>query len=287
MLLAGDKCTLQLTTNSESSEPATTTKDECLRQIKHAMSNLGSYLVENTETIISTKSGIFALRTFVKVIGEADAVLLAEVYAAGEAPIEGADKDGLVAGIRARGHRNVMPLDRPGSLAGIVAAYFLAARLSEDVVRLALGLVSVGFVGVTLWRDRMLNTPPSRADVAPGLFWGLIGGFASFVSHSGGPPFLIYVMPQRMAPIRFAGTSAVFFAAVNLMKVLPYLWLGQFSRAGLSVSLALLPLAIASTLAGVWVVRRVPPEKFYALVLVATFGLGVKLIYDGLRGLMG
>ena len=175
----------------------------------------------------------------------------------------------------------------PGALAGIVAAYFLAARLSEDVVRLALGLVSVGFVGVTLWRDRMLNTPPSRADVAPGLFWGLIGGFASFVSHSGGPPFLIYVMPQRMAPIRFAGTSAVFFAAVNLMKVLPYLWLGQFSRAGLSVSLALLPLAIASTLAGVWVVRRVPPEKFYALVLVATFGLGVKLIYDGLRGLMG
>ena len=72
MLLAGDKCTLQLTTNSESSEPATTTKDECLRQIKHAMSNLGSYLVENTETIISSQSGIFALRIYVKVIGEID-----------------------------------------------------------------------------------------------------------------------------------------------------------------------------------------------------------------------
>ena len=173
----------------------------------------------------------------------------------------------------------------PGALAGVIAAYFLAEKVSEDIVRLALGVVSIGFVGVTLWRDRKLAAPPTRADVAPGLFWGVAAGFASFVSHSGGPPFLIYVMPQRLPPAAFAGTSAVFFAATNLMKVLPYLWLGQFTRAGLGVSLILLPLAIVATLAGVWVVRRVPPEKFYAIVLVATFGLGVKLIWDAMRAL--
>jgi uncharacterized membrane protein YfcA len=175
----------------------------------------------------------------------------------------------------------------PGALAGIVAAYFLASRLSEDVVKLAIGLVSIGFVGLTLWRDRKQHAPPTRADVAPGLFWGGVAGFASFVSHAGGPPFLIYVMPQRLPPIAFAGTSAVFFAAVNLMKVLPYLWLGQFTRASLSVSLMLLPLAILATLAGVWIVRRVPQEKFYAIVLIATFGLGVKLIWDAGRALSG
>ena len=174
----------------------------------------------------------------------------------------------------------------PGALTGVVAAYFLASRLSEDVVRLAIGLVSVGFVGLTLWRDRKLHAPPTRADVAPGLFWGAAAGFASFVSHAGGPPFLIYVMPQRLPPIAFAGTSAVFFAAINLMKVLPYFWLGQFSRAGLGVSLTLLPLAIVATLAGVWLVRRVPPEKFYALVLVATLGLGLMLIWNAARALM-
>jgi uncharacterized protein len=71
------------------------------------------------------------------------------------------------------------------------------------------------------------------------------------------------------------------------MKVPPYLLLGQFTRTNLTASLMLLPLAIASTLAGVWVVRRVPPEKFYRIVLAVTFGLGVKLIYDAARALWG
>ena len=43
---------------------------------------------------------------------DADAVIVAEVYAAGEAPIEGVDRDHLVAALRARGHRNVIALAR-------------------------------------------------------------------------------------------------------------------------------------------------------------------------------
>ena len=51
---------------------------------------------------------------------DADTVIVAPVYPAGEQPIPGADRDGLVAGMRARGHRHVMPLDAPADLAGMV-----------------------------------------------------------------------------------------------------------------------------------------------------------------------
>src|SRR5881392_1265049 len=51
---------------------------------------------------------------------DADAVIVAEVYPAGEAPIDGIDRDHLVAALRARGHRHVIPLAGPGELAGIV-----------------------------------------------------------------------------------------------------------------------------------------------------------------------
>jgi UDP-N-acetylmuramate--alanine ligase len=51
---------------------------------------------------------------------DADTVIVAPVYPAGEQPIAGADRDGLVAGMRARGHRHVVPLDGPADLAGIV-----------------------------------------------------------------------------------------------------------------------------------------------------------------------
>ncbi len=51
---------------------------------------------------------------------DADAVIVADVYSAGEAPIEGIDRDHLVDAIRARGHRNVAPLPGPDKLAGLV-----------------------------------------------------------------------------------------------------------------------------------------------------------------------
>ena len=175
----------------------------------------------------------------------------------------------------------------PAALIGVLLAFALAAKVSEDMVRLAIGAISIGFVAITLVRDRWLAAKPTRAEVAPGLFWGAVAGFASFVSHAGGPPFLVYAMPQRLPAPVFAGTSVLFFALVNLMKLPPYLELGLFTRANLMVSLTLLPLAVVSTLAGVWVIRRVPAEKFYAAVLVVTFALGCKLVYDAARALFG
>jgi len=58
---------------------------------------------------------------FATCFNDADAVIVADVYPAGEKPIEGVDKAHLVAAIKAHGHRNVIALDGPGQLAPIVA----------------------------------------------------------------------------------------------------------------------------------------------------------------------
>jgi len=57
---------------------------------------------------------------FCTCFNDADTVIVAPVYAAGEAPIPGADRDGLVEGLKARGHRNALALDKPEDLAGII-----------------------------------------------------------------------------------------------------------------------------------------------------------------------
>ena len=57
---------------------------------------------------------------FCTCFNDADTVIVAPVYAAGEAPIPGVDRDALVAGIRARGHRHVIGLESQGDLAGLV-----------------------------------------------------------------------------------------------------------------------------------------------------------------------
>jgi len=70
---------------------------------------------------------------------DADAVIVAHVYPAGEAPIEGADRDHLVEAIRARGHRQVIPLDGPEKLAGIVKGL---AKPGDYVVCLGAGSIT-------------------------------------------------------------------------------------------------------------------------------------------------
>jgi hypothetical protein len=47
----------------------------------------------------------------------------------------------------------------------------------------------------------------------------------------------------------------------------------------------LFPLAILSTFAGVWLVRRVNPDRFYTLVYVLTFLIGLRLVWEGIAEL--
>jgi uncharacterized membrane protein YfcA len=174
----------------------------------------------------------------------------------------------------------------PASIIGVAAGWLLAARVSEDAVRLAVGVISIAFVGYMLIRDRLGLAPVATPGVPAGLLWGSLAGFTSFISHAGSPPFQVYVMPQNLKPRVFAGTATMFFAAVNLIKFPPYLMLGQFSRQNLTVSALLIPVAILSTFAGVWLVRRVAADRFYAIILVITFLIGVKLTYDAVLALV-
>ena len=76
---------------------------------------------------------------------DAHHVIVAEVFAAGEAPIEGFDRDSFVEGLRARGHRNVEPLAGPEDLAGQVNA--IAGR--GDLV------VCLGAGNITAWANQL------------------------------------------------------------------------------------------------------------------------------------
>jgi UDP-N-acetylmuramate--alanine ligase len=70
---------------------------------------------------------------------DADIVLVADVYAAGEAPIAGVNRDVLVAGMRRYGHRDARPLAHPQELAPLVAEL---ARPGDIVVCLGAGSIT-------------------------------------------------------------------------------------------------------------------------------------------------
>jgi UDP-N-acetylmuramate--alanine ligase len=87
----------------------------------------------------SRLSGLF--EEFCACFNDADAVIVADVYAAGEAPIEGASRDALVEGLRRWGHRRVIALEGPDALAAVVAEEVKAGDL----------VVCLGAGDITSW----------------------------------------------------------------------------------------------------------------------------------------
>ena len=82
---------------------------------------------------------------FCTCFNDADTVVVADVYAAGEQPIEGADRDHLVAGLRARGHRQALPLPAAEALPGLI----LDLAEPGDLV------VCLGAGNITAWANAL------------------------------------------------------------------------------------------------------------------------------------
>lgn len=166
-----------------------------------------------------------------------------------------------------------------GAIIGIVLGYLFASRVSADGVLAVVGLISILFGVYRLWLDRRGALAASTSPGWVGGLFGIVSGFTSQIAHAGQPPWHLWVLPRRLPRDLLVGTTAVYFAAVNWIKVPAYLALGQFTAANLLTSAALLPVAIASTIAGVWLVRRVSPERFYTAIYYLMIAVGVVLIW--------
>ncbi len=82
---------------------------------------------------------------FCTCFNDADIVIVADVYAAGESPLEGADRDHLIAGLRNHGHREVLGLDSPEQLAPLI----------DQIARSGDLVVCLGAGNITTWANAL------------------------------------------------------------------------------------------------------------------------------------
>jgi uncharacterized protein len=171
----------------------------------------------------------------------------------------------------------------PGAAIGVLAGYLLAARVSVGVIELTVGLISIAFgVRQVLVQMGSAPAPAQRPRTWLGLVCGAGSGFTSMLAHAGAPPFQIYTLPQRMPRDVFVGTSVVFFAATNWMKLGPYIALGEVTAENMRIAATLAPLAIVSTWLGVYLVRRTSGPLFFLIIYALMVVIGVRLCLRGL-----
>lgn len=179
--------------------------------------------------------------------------------------------------------RRALQLLLPGAVLGTVLGYISADAMNDDYMRIMIGGLALVFGLQFLFAFRGL-VGPSHHRVAGGLF-GTLAGFTSFSIHAGGPPVTMYLLPKRLDPLVFAGTTGLFFAVVNAMKLLPYYLLGQFNADNLLYSLLLVPLAPLGVAVGHYLVKVTDPKLYYRIISFFLMTVGVKLLWDGVSAL--
>lgn len=185
---------------------------------------------------------------------------------------------------RNRTDRRILRIILPAGLAGTLIGWALFSHLSDHWIRVMLGVISLVFVAWNLSKTKPAVEHPSRAK---GWFWAGLSGLTSFVAHAGSPPLSVYLLGLKIDKEAYVGTVAMFFLTMNLLKVVPYWELGLFTPAALSTAAWMVPVAFAGIWTGVMLQRRVSPARFFQIANLMLLISGTKLLYDGVRGLLG
>ncbi|MEE1650223.1 sulfite exporter TauE/SafE family protein [Brachybacterium sp. J144] len=187
----------------------------------------------------------------------------------------------------------------PSVLIGVVLGTIFFATVGGDTVRTTIGVILLALIAVTVWRRRAARRKELRAasadagadpaaagsttgaggssadatPAAPALAragYGVLGGFTTMVANAGGPVMSMYFYAMRMPVLTFLGTSAWFFAVVNVIKLPFSAGLGLITRDTLVMDLMLVPLVLLGAYIGARVARRIPQGVFEKAVLVLT-----------------
>jgi len=170
-----------------------------------------------------------------------------------------------------------------GAVPGVVLGIWLYQAANDDVLRLLIGGISLAFVAYQLAQSWGFLTIAKRAFPAwVGYVTGAAAGFTSFVSHAGGPPVAVYLLAQGHSKGKYQATSVITFWVINLLKAVPYAFLGIFTYETLLADLFLAPFALIGAWLGVWAHRIVPERLFFALTYIMLTMTGSKLIWDAL-----
>ncbi|MDM8167234.1 sulfite exporter TauE/SafE family protein [Roseovarius sp.] len=170
-----------------------------------------------------------------------------------------------------------------GGLPGVALGAALYTVAEPDVFRLLIGVVALVFVGWQLC-GRLGLLQIGKRELPPwgGALAGVVAGFTSFVSHAGGPPVAVYLLSRKVGKTTFQATTVLVFGLLNLAKVVPYAFLGIFTRETLAFDLGMAPFALLGAYIGVKAHRLVPEGLFFSITYVLLTVTGSKLIWDAL-----
>jgi uncharacterized protein len=166
----------------------------------------------------------------------------------------------------------------PWAALGIVAGYFLMGRISDAVFRPLLGGMILAIVGLDLLR-RAAKAELRAENRAVAAVIGVLAGIFTMLANAAGPVMTVYLLSMRQSKEDFVGTSAWFYFIVNLFKLPFSAALGFVTWSSLGLDLALLPLVLIGSVAGVLVMKKLPQKAFNLIAQILAVAGGIRLFF--------
>lgn len=168
----------------------------------------------------------------------------------------------------------------PAAVGGVLIGVLLLTSLSDLALRRLLGAFTLLAVLYKLGSDRLagLAYTPRRWH---GWLGGLGAGLASAMANAGGPILTIYLLLQKRPALAFLGTTTLFFAVINLVKLPFFLGTRVIDPGALVGVLWALPAIPAGVWLGKWVFTNVEQRVFEAIMLALLAYAGVSLLLQG------
>jgi uncharacterized membrane protein YfcA len=189
--------------------------------------------------------------------------------------------------------KRLLPL-LPGSIAGIILGSILfvsrdAAWLSipDKGIKLCIGIVGLGFVfyqAAKKWIMKRIMTNNAVPGMLKGSAYGFSGGLVSTLAHASGPIMQMYLLPQGLDKMVFAGTTAIYFFILNLLKMVPFIMLGRIEASNLILGVYMLPLIPVGVALGYFLVKIMKEEHYTGLIYGVLFFTSITLIVKSITG---
>lgn len=173
----------------------------------------------------------------------------------------------------------------PWTAAGVILGWLVIGRIDDLQAKRLIGAIVLVLVGVHYaWRRWGAREAKPGETVAPALWLaaiaGLLAGFTTLIANAAGPVMIIYLFAMRLPKLEFLGTTAWFFALLNLFKVPFMVHRGLIGPTSFATNLVLAPAVVVGALSGRWLAQRMNQKLFEAVALLLTFAAGVKLLLD-------
>lgn len=172
----------------------------------------------------------------------------------------------------------------PWMALGVVVGTLLFGAISSAGIGRVIGFVVLAMTALQILRKSLSRrSPDSVARLSPqnriySACMGLTGGVATMLANAAGPVGQLFLLSAGLPKTVFVGTSAWIFFLINVFKLPFQAYLGILHLSSLSVSLRLMPFAIAGALIAPAVVHRINEQWFVRAVWFFVIVAGVKLL---------